>query len=61
MLKPYMAFAVELSGVALAKYDLAANNTDDAKSEARLLLVYHDIIEVWHEDRLVARLHRVNG
>jgi hypothetical protein len=56
--KPYVAFAVDLFGVALARYDLVATDAEAATEEARALLPEHQLIEVWHHHRRVARLKR---
>ena len=55
----FIAFAVDLSGTALARYDLAAAEKEAAEQEARQYLEQHPVIEVWSDDRRrVARLVR---
>jgi hypothetical protein len=54
-----MAYAVDLSGVAMARYDLTATEKESAELEAEHYLDYHPVIEVWSDDhRRVARLVR---
>jgi len=53
----FIAFAVDLSGTALARYDLAPTEKQAAEQEARQYLEQHPVIEVWSDDRRrVARL-----
>jgi hypothetical protein len=54
----YTAHYVDLFGVSLAKYVLAAMDDEAAKLEARQLLVIHPSIEVWHGPRWIARFFR---
>jgi hypothetical protein len=55
----YFAFAVDINGTALARYDLAATDEEAAAQEARRHLQQHHVIEVWSDDyRRVARLVR---
>ena len=55
----FIAFAVDLSGTALARYDLATTEKQAAEQEARQYLEQHPVIEVWSDDRRrVARLVR---
>jgi hypothetical protein len=55
----FIAFAVAMSGVPQARYDLAASDAETAEQEARQYLDRHHTIEVWADDhRRVARLVR---
>jgi hypothetical protein len=55
----FAAFAVDINGTALARYDLAATEKESAEQEARQYLEQHPVIEVWSDDhRRVARLVR---
>jgi hypothetical protein len=54
----YTAHYVDLFGVSLANYVLAAMDDEAAKLEARQLLVIHPSIEVWHGPRWIARFVR---
>jgi hypothetical protein len=55
----FTAYAVDLSGTALARYDLTATDAESAERQARQYLELHPIIEVWGSDhRRVARLVR---
>ncbi len=57
----FIAFAVDIGGTALARYDLAATDTEAAGQEARQRLEQHPVIDVWSEDhRRVARLVRTS-
>jgi hypothetical protein len=56
--KRYIAYHVDLSGNALASYELAASEDEAAKIEARKLLKFHPSIEVWLGARHIARLSR---
>ena len=53
----FIAYAVDLSGVALARYDLAAIEKESAEREAEHYLDEYPVIEVWSHER-VARLVR---
>jgi hypothetical protein len=55
---PYLAFAVDLHGTALARQELAADDERAAMQEARTVLTRYSNIEVWHEHRLVGRIRR---
>ena len=55
---PYLAFAVDLHGTALARQELAAADEKTAMQEAETVLPRYSIIEVWHEHRLVGRIRR---
>ena len=46
----FTAFAVEMSGAALARYDLSATEKETAEQEARRYLEQHHVIEVWSDD-----------
>jgi hypothetical protein len=55
----FTAFAVDINGTALARYDLAATEKESAEREARQYLEQHQVIEVWsHDHRRVARIAR---
>jgi hypothetical protein len=55
----YVALEVDLSGTALARYDLAATDAETAKQEARQYLERHRVLEIWSDDhRCVARITR---
>jgi hypothetical protein len=52
----FIAFAVDMSGMPEARYDLIADESEAAAQEARQYLERHRIIEVWSTDhRRVAR------
>jgi len=55
----FTAFAVDINGTVLARYDLAATEEELAEQEARQYLEQHQVIEVWSNDhRRVARIVR---
>jgi hypothetical protein len=55
----FIAFAIDISGAALARYDLVATEKEAAVQEARQYLEQHHVIEVWSADhRRVARIVR---
>jgi hypothetical protein len=55
----FIAYAIDISGTALAVYDLAAIDAESAEQEARQYLEQHPVIEIWGSDhRRVARLVR---
>ena len=55
----FVAFAIDINGTALARYDLAATEEGTAEQEARQYLDQHPVIEVWSDDhRRVARIVR---
>jgi hypothetical protein len=55
----FTVFAVDISGAALARYDLVATEKESAEQEARQYLEQHHVIEVWsHDHRRVARIVR---
>jgi hypothetical protein len=54
----YVAFAVDLFGVARATYEIDCANDADARCRAERFLDAHPAIEVWHGVRRVARLTR---
>jgi hypothetical protein len=56
--KKYLAYHVDLRGIANASYELKAAADDDAKAEAAQLLRFHPAIEVWDGARWVARIVR---
>ena len=58
-MRKFIAYALDLSGVALARYDLAATDSQTSEREARRYLEDHPTIEIWsHDHRRVARLVR---
>jgi hypothetical protein len=55
----FTAFAVDINGTALARYDLVATEKEAAEQEARQYLDQHHVIEVWSDEhRRVARIVR---
>jgi hypothetical protein len=52
----FVAFAVDVTGTALAGYDLVATEKEAAEQEARQHLEQHQLIEVWSDHRRVARI-----
>ena len=46
----FTAYAVDISGTALARYDLVATEQEAAEQEARQYLEQHPFIEVWSDD-----------
>jgi hypothetical protein len=55
----FVAFAVDINGTALARYDLTATEEGAAKQEAQQYMEQHQVIEVWSDDhRRVARIVR---
>jgi hypothetical protein len=51
----FTAFAVDIYGIALARYNIAATEKESAEQEARL--EQHPAIEIWSDDhRRVARI-----
>jgi hypothetical protein len=55
----FTVFAVDISGAALARYDLVATEKEAAEQEAQQYLERHAVIEVWSDDhRRVARIVR---
>jgi len=55
----FTAFAVDINGTALARYDLVATEKEAAEQEARQYLEQHLVIEIWSDDhRRVARSKR---
>jgi len=55
----FVAFAIDINGTALERYDLAATEKETAEQEARQYLEQHQVIEVWsHDHRRVARIVR---
>jgi hypothetical protein len=55
----FIAFAVDINGAALARYDLAATEKELAGQEARQYLEQHPVIEVWSDDH--RRVFRIVG
>lgn len=56
----YVVHATELSGVALAAYEIEAGCDDEAKRRAEIFLA-HPSIEIWDGVRRVARLIRAEA
>lgn len=54
----YVAYAVDLSGVARAVYEIDCQTEEDAQVRAEKLLQAHPAIELWDGPRRVARLVR---
>jgi hypothetical protein len=54
----YHAYAVDLSGVARAVYEIDCSTDKDAEARAEKLLETHPAVEVWDGRRRVARLVR---
>ena len=54
----YVAYAVDLSGVARAVYEINCSTDDDAEAQAKKFLEAHPAVEVWDGPRRVARLVR---
>ena len=54
--KLYIAYHVDITGVAKAAYELKATDDEQARIEAHPLLGLHPSIEVWQGPRFVARL-----
>jgi hypothetical protein len=53
----FVAFAIDINGTALARYDLTAADAESAGQEAQQYLQQHQVIEVWSDDhRRVARI-----
>ena len=50
MMAKFAAFALDINGTALARYDLAATEKESAEREARQYLERHQVIEVWSDD-----------
>ncbi len=57
----YIAYAVDLSGVARTAYELESADDAEAKRRAQNFLEAHPSIELWKGVRLVARLTRDKG
>jgi hypothetical protein len=58
----FIAFAVDMSGAPEARYDLIADEAEDAAQEARQYLARHRFVEVWPDHhRRVARMVRQSG
>jgi hypothetical protein len=58
-MRTFTAYGVDLSGIALAHYDLTATEKESAEQEAKRYLEQHAVIEVWSDEhRRVARLVR---
>jgi hypothetical protein len=54
----YYAYAVDLSGVARAVYEIDCSTDKDAQARAEKRLQIHPAVEVWDGPRRVARLVR---
>jgi len=57
----YFAYAVDLSGVARAVYEIDSPTDKDAQDRAEKFLEAHPAVELWEGRRRVARLERVRG
>lgn len=57
----YLVYAVDLSGVARAAYELNCPSDKDAEVRAKTFLEAHPTVEVWEGPRRVARLIRESG
>ena len=57
----YVVHATDLSGVALAAYEIEAGCDDDARRRAVIFLEAHPSIEIWDGVRCVARLIRAEA
>lgn len=55
----YFAYYINLSGTALASYELQAADDARATAEARRYLRLHPTLEIWHGARWVARMVRL--
>ena len=56
----YIAYHIDLFGVAKASYELKATDDDQARI-AQPLLGFHPSIEIWKGPRFIARLARDKG
>lgn len=54
----YVAYAVDLTGVARAVYEIDCPTDQDAQRRAETFLHAHPAVEVWDGPRRVARLVR---
>ena len=54
----YVAYAVDLSGVARTAYEVESADDDEARRRAEKFLEAHQAIELWKGVRIVARLTR---
>lgn len=57
----YVVHATDLSGVALAAYEIESGCDDDATRRAEIFLEAHPSIEIWEGVRRVARLTRAEA
>ena len=57
----YIAYAVDLDGVARAAYEIDCQTDKDAQLRAEKFLEAHPAVEVWDGPRRVARLVRESG
>ncbi|MBR0798290.1 hypothetical protein JQ615_23165 [Bradyrhizobium jicamae] len=57
-LKNYVAFAVDAAGVSRATYEFNGRDDTEARTRAENYLAIHDIVELWHGHRRIARLQR---
>jgi hypothetical protein len=57
----YVVHATDLSGVALAAYEIEAGCDDDARRRAVIFLEAHPSIGIWDGVRCVARLTRAGA
>lgn len=54
----YVAYSVDLSGVARALYEIDCPSDKDAQDRAEKYLEAHPVVELWDGPRRVARLVR---
>ena len=59
-LKIYVAYAVDGGGIARATYEFSCLDDEEARRRAQAYLSIHDIMELWHGPRRVARLRRAD-
>ena len=53
----FVAFAIDINGTAVARYNLAATEKESAEREVRQYPDQHRVIKVWSDDhRLVSRI-----
>lgn len=57
----YVAYAVDLNGVARAVYEIDCQTDKDAQARAEKFLDAHPAVEVWLGPRRVARMVRESG
>ena len=57
----YVAYAVDLTGVARAVYEIDCPTDKDAQARAERFLDAHAVVELWDGPRRVTRLARKNS